>query len=63
MRSFYKGKVPETYIYLRFLNKLKGKGISSLSTKENKNEKQDGRRDKDGDWGKKYKNIKEDGTV
>jgi transposase len=42
---------------------IDGKGISSLSKRENKIEKQDGRRDKDGDWAKKeYKGIREDGT-
>jgi transposase len=42
---------------------IDGKGISSLSKGENKIEKQDGRRDKDGDWAKKeYRGIREDGT-
>lgn len=40
------------------------KAISSLSRRENKNPKVDGRRDKDADWGKKeYRGIREDGTA
>ena len=43
---------------------IDSKAISSLSKRENKNKKVDGRRDKDADWGKKeYKGIKEDGTA
>ena len=42
---------------------IDGKAISSLSRRENKNKKEDGRRDLDADWGKKeYKGIREDGT-
>ena len=40
------------------------KAISSLATGINKNEKSDGRRDCDADWGKKeYKGVREDGTA
>jgi len=43
---------------------IDGKAISSLSKRENKNKKEDGRRDLDADWGKKeYKGVKEDGTA
>jgi hypothetical protein len=43
---------------------IDGKPISSLSKRENKNKKEDGRRDLDADWGKKeYKGVKEDGTA
>jgi len=43
---------------------IDGKAISSLSKRENKNKKEDGRRDLDGDWGKKeYSGVREDGTA
>jgi len=43
---------------------IDGKAISSLSKRENKNKKEDGRRDLDGDWGKKeYRGVREDGTA
>ncbi|MDD4528156.1 MAG: transposase [Candidatus Margulisbacteria bacterium] len=43
---------------------IDGKGISSLSKRENKNKVEDGRRDLDANWGKKeYKGIREDGTA
>ena len=42
---------------------IDGKAISSLSTGDNKNKKEDGRRDLDADWAKKeYKGVREDGT-
>lgn len=42
---------------------IDGKAISSLSKRENKNKKEDGRRDLDANWGiKEYKGIREDGT-
>ena len=43
---------------------IDGKAIPSLSPRENKNKKEDGRRDLDANWGKKeYKGKKEDGTA
>lgn len=43
---------------------IDSKAISSLSRRENKNEKADGRRDKDADWGKKeYRGVRGDGTA
>jgi hypothetical protein len=43
---------------------IDSKAISSLATGINKNEKSDGRRDCDADWGKKeYKGVREDGTA
>ncbi|WP_094545861.1 transposase [Petroclostridium xylanilyticum] len=43
---------------------IDSKAISSLSKRENKNAKADGRRDKDADWGKKeYRGVREDGTA
>jgi len=43
---------------------IDGKAISSLSKRENKSMKTDGRRDKDADWGRKeYKGVREDGTA
>lgn len=42
---------------------IDGKAISSLACGKNKNEKEDGRRDVDADWGvKEYKGTREDGT-
>src|SRR5690554_325862 len=43
---------------------IDGKAISSLSKRENKKKKEDGRRDIDANWGaKKYKGVREDGTA
>ena len=43
---------------------IDSKAINSLASGVNKNEKADGRRDKDADWGKKeYRGVKEDGTA
>lgn len=43
---------------------IDGKAISSLSCRENKNKKEDGRRDLDANWGtKKYKGTNKDGTA
>jgi hypothetical protein len=43
---------------------IDSKAISSLAAGVNKNEKADGRRDKDADWGKKeYRGVREDGTA
>ena len=43
---------------------IDGKAISSLSRGENKNNKRDGRRDLDADWGiKEYKGVRKDGTA
>ena len=43
---------------------IDSKAISSLSRRENKNPKVDGRRDKDADWGRKeYRGIREDGAT
>jgi hypothetical protein len=42
---------------------IDSKAISSLSRRENKHKKADGRRDKDADWGRKeYRGVREDGT-
>lgn len=42
---------------------IDSKAIKSLAKGVNKNKKADGRRDKDGDWGKKeYRGVKKDGT-
>jgi transposase len=42
---------------------IDGKAISSLSKRENKKSKKDGRRDLDANWGiKEYKGVREDGT-
>lgn len=42
---------------------IDSKAINSLATSANKNDKADGRRDKDADWGKKeYRGVREDGT-
>lgn len=43
---------------------IDSKAIQSLSNRENKNSKEDGRRDNDADWGRKeYRGIREDGTA
>lgn len=43
---------------------IDGKGISSLSKRENKKKEEDGRRDLDANWARKeYKGIREDGTA
>ena len=43
---------------------IDGKAISSLPKRENKNQKEDGRRDLDADWAKKeYKGVRKDGTA
>src|SRR5690625_2561312 len=43
---------------------IDGKAIQSFATGKNKNEKEDGRRDTDADYGKKaYKGKREDGTM
>ena len=43
---------------------IDSKAISSLSKRENKETKKDGRRDKDADWGRKeYRGVREDGTA
>jgi len=43
---------------------IDSKAIQSLSNRENKNSKEDGRRDKDANWGRKeYRGIREDGTA
>lgn len=43
---------------------IDSKAIQSLSNRENKNSKEDGRRDNDANWGRKeYRGIREDGTA
>lgn len=43
---------------------IDSKAIQSLSNRQNKNSKEDGRRDNDADWGRKeYRGIREDGTA
>jgi len=43
---------------------IDSKAISSLSKRDNKSSKEDGRRDKDADWGRKeYRGIRQDGTA
>jgi hypothetical protein len=66
INKIFEGLVEESRILLPGFGKdlaIDSKAISSLSKRENKNTKRDGRRDKDADWGRKeYRGIGKDGT-
>lgn len=67
IEEMYEKLVEELYKLLPDFGKdlaIDSKAISSLATGINKNQKTDGRRDKDATWGKKeYRGVREDGSA